>query len=84
MKGKEANLQAACVRWFRYQYPKYSMILFAIPNGGSRNPIEAVNLKSQGVVSGVADLILLTSNGVFSSLCIEMKADKGKQTENQI
>ncbi len=80
MKGKEANLQAGCVKWFRLQWPKYSMVLVAVPNGGSRNFLEAVNLKKQGVVAGTSDLILLTPRGGFGCLCIEMKAEKGKQT----
>lgn len=83
MKSREAILQSECVRWFRYQYPKMSMLLFHVPNGGSRNVIEASNLKAQGVVPGVADLILLVPADGFSSLCIEMKAAKNMQTNLQ-
>lgn len=83
MKSKEAQLQTACVTWFRYQFPKLALLLVAIPNGGSRNVIEAANLKRQGVVSGVSDLILFIPNNTYSGLCIEMKIDKGKQTDNQ-
>ena len=50
MKSKEANLQVGCITWFRYQFPKLSKLLIAVPNGGSRNKIEAVNLKKQGVM----------------------------------
>ena len=28
-KQKEAQLQTACVRWFRLQYPEYARLLFA-------------------------------------------------------
>lgn len=83
MKSKEAQLQSACVTWFRYQYPKLSLLLVSIPNGGSRNKIEAANLKRQGVVSGVADLILFIPNNTYSGLCIEMKYGNGKQSDNQ-
>ena len=83
MKSKEAQLQSACVTWFRYQYPKLSLLLVAVPNGGSRNKIEAANLKRQGVVSGVADLILFIPNNTYSGLCIEMKYGNGKQSDNQ-
>jgi hypothetical protein len=83
MVHREAELQTACIRWFRYQYPKLAPIMFAVPNGGSRNLREAMRLKEQGVVSGVSDLILLKPNSQYSSLCIEMKADKGRQTGNQ-
>jgi len=57
--------------------------LFAVPNGGSRNISEAVRLHSEGVVSGVSDLVLLVPNSKMQILCIEMKAGKGQQTENQ-
>lgn len=79
----EATLQALCVRWFRYQFPQYERLLFAVPNGGSRNVLEASNLKKQGVLAGVSDLIFLKSSGSFSSLCIEMKVGKNGQTTHQ-
>lgn len=84
MRNKEEErLQINCVSWFRYQYPELNKLLFAIPNGGSRNVIEAKNLKRQGVVPGVSDLILLIGNKDYNSLCIEFKTDKGKQSDDQ-
>lgn len=80
----EAQLQEACVRWFTYSYQQYEKLFFAVPNGGSRNQIEAYNLKLQGVTPGVSDLILLVPNKTYHALCIEMKHGKGKQTEHQI
>ena len=82
--NKEHDIQVACVTWFKLAYPKYNGLLFAIPNGGKRNIITAKKLKSEGVVSGVSDLILLIHKGQYNSLCIEMKTKKGKQSENQI
>jgi hypothetical protein len=83
MKHIESDLQSACVRWFRYQYPKYAKILFSVPNGGHRNKLTAINMKREGQVAGVSDLILLVTNGKHSSMCIEIKVDKGKQTDLQ-
>lgn len=83
MKSREAEIQSACVRWFRYQFPKLAPLLFAVPNGGSRNLFEAKNLKAQGVVPGVADLILLVPSSGYASLCIEMKHGKNTQTDLQ-
>lgn len=82
-KHIEDDIQEACVQWFRMQYRKLDILLFAVPNGGRRNAIEASRLKKQGVTSGVSDLILLVPNNKYSSLCIEIKTDIGKQTENQ-
>ena len=43
---------------------------FAIPNGGSRNSIEAKNLKREGVKAGVSDMQVILKDKV---LFIEMK-----------
>lgn len=83
-RHNESNLQIACVRWFRCQYPKLAKILFSVPNGGTRNSREAGFLKAEGVTAGVSDLILLKPNGQYPYLCIEMKAGKNKQTQHQI
>jgi len=50
---------------------------FAIPNGGSRNKIEAANLKRQGVVAGVPDMMIPVPNKNYAGLFIEMKRKKG-------
>lgn len=81
----EADLQKACVDWFRRQYPKHWRMLFAVPNGGSRNKAEAVSLLGQGVVPGVSDLILLEARGGYGALCIELKTTRkgSKQSDKQ-
>lgn len=95
MNQEEHNIQAACVRWFNLQWPEYRGLLFAIPNGGARSKATAGKLKAEGVVSGVADLILMKPHfrqGVYFSdmipldsyaLCIEMKTAKGRQSPEQ-
>lgn len=83
MKGAEASLQSACVTWFNLEYPEYRGLLFHVPNGGSRNAKEAANLKRQGVVAGVADLLLLLPCGSFGCLCVELKTPKGRQSQYQ-
>lgn len=80
---REASLQSACVRWFTLQYPQYRGLLIHVPNGGSRNALEARNLKTQGVVPGVADLLLLLPRKGFGCLGIEMKYGQGKQSDKQ-
>lgn len=80
---EEHRIQCACVRWFRIQYPKLADILFAVPNGGSRNKAEAGRMKMEGITAGVADLILLKPNRFYGALCIEMKTPKGRQSETQ-
>lgn len=79
MKHQESTLQTQCVKWFRYQYPH--LVIYAVPNGGSRNVCEAQRLKSEGVLAGVADLTILLPQG--KSLYIEMKVKGNRQTPNQ-
>lgn len=83
MIHREAELQSSCVRYFRLRWPKLAGVFFAIPNGGSRNPIEARNMKVQGTLSGVADLILLKPSNGYGALCIEMKSESGRQSQSQ-
>lgn len=95
---KESQLQESCVTWFRLQYPKLALLLFAVPNGGKRThrtvvrngkiytySPEATQMRKEGVTAGVADLILLKPSKGYASLCIEMKTtDKqSRQRENQ-
>jgi len=77
----ESYLQQQMVKWFRYKYPEYT--LFAIPNGHKRNAITGAILKREGVVAGVADLFLMKANKKWNGLWIEVKIDKGRQSESQ-
>lgn len=74
----EEGIQTACVAWFRLAFPRY--LCFAAPNGGSRNRLEAINLKRSGVLAGVSDLIIVADRAV---LFVEMKTKTGRQSEHQ-
>ncbi len=82
-KDEEHRIQCACVRWFSLQYPRLHGRLFAVPNGGRRDAVTAAKLKAEGVIPGVADLILLKSNRCYGALLIEMKTLKGRQRDSQ-
>ena len=82
-KEEEHRIQWECVRWFSLQYPRLHGRLFAVPNGGRRDATTAAKLKAEGVVAGVADLILLKSNRDYGALLIEMKTLKGRQRDSQ-
>lgn len=79
----EHRLQCACVRWFRLAYPQHHHNLFAVPNGGYRTPATAAKIKAEGALPGVSDLILLIARGGYHGLLIELKTDKGRQSEAQ-
>lgn len=94
MRHTEHDLQSQCIKWFRLQYPRLSLNLFAIPNGAKRDVVSGRWYKKEGLTAGVSDVFLAIPSkdinvydgkitdlhGVF----IEFKSAKGKQTEPQI
>lgn len=82
-RHKESTLQIACVRWFNSIYPEHQGLLFSVPNGGQRSAITAKIMKAEGVVAGVSDLILFMPRRGYPALCIEMKVNNNKQSDNQ-
>jgi len=74
---EQSKLFAIC------RYIPQCRYLFHIPNGGSRNAIEAKNLKRQGVKAGVPDLFLPLPNKKYHGLFVEMKYGKNRPTPNQ-
>lgn len=81
MRHRESQLQSACVKWFRLQYP--DRVLFAIPNGGRRGKVEAAIMKGEGVLAGVADVFIMTSGNGVRGLFIEFKTETGRQSPEQ-
>lgn len=79
----ESSIQRNCFTWFRLQYPRLRLLLFAVPNGGFRNKREAGIMKAEGVTAGVADVILLKPSGGYASLCVEFKTEDGRQQPSQ-
>ena len=81
----ESVEQTNLFRWAAYEQGKYPelKLMYHIPNGGSRNRLEAANLKKQGVKSGVPDICLPVARGAYHGLYIEMKVGRNKASENQ-
>lgn len=87
MKLSEAQHQAMVMKWsqqpsIREKWPELAL-LHHIPNGGSRDAIEARHLKDQGVKPGVPDLCLPVARGRYHGLYIEMKTETGRPTLTQ-
>jgi hypothetical protein len=83
----EAKHQSYVMKWaaqpsIRQKWPCLKL-LHHIPNGGSRDKIEATNLKRQGVKAGVPDLHLPVARGQYHSLYIEMKTETGTTSAEQ-
>jgi hypothetical protein len=83
--GSEAAHQTALFAWAAlscYRWPELAY-LFAVPNGGTRNKVEAGFLKAQGVRSGVPDIFLPVARWGCHGLWIEMKVGNNKPSDNQ-
>ena len=96
MAMEESYLQQQCVAWFKFQYPKYANALIHVPNEGKRNTrmvytkygtkvvcSSGARLKAEGMVAGVADLLLLVPSEDYGCLAIEMKTQNGKLSDSQ-
>ena len=80
--ASEAQIQSAFFQWLSL-YPDIRPYCFAIPNGGTRNIAEAVNLKRQGVTKGVPDVFIAIPSQSRHGLFIEFKSGKNKLTDSQ-
>ena len=81
----EHQEQVALFQWAGISeraYPELAL-LHAVPNGGSRHPAEAKNLKAAGVKPGVPDICLPVARGKHHGLYIELKSQKGRPSEFQ-
>lgn len=83
MRYREEKLQEACVRWFDLAHGEFRLLLHHSPNGGARTAYEGAAFKRMGTRAGFPDLILLVPRGGCPFLSIEMKTDKGRQSETQ-
>lgn len=84
-KRSEDTEQIAVIQWAIWNESRYPELkwLHHIPNGGSRNRLEAVKLKQMGVKAGVSDLCLPYPKGVYCGLYIEMKFGNNQQQDTQ-
>lgn len=84
----EAQEQAKLFQWAKHteQFLPALALMHHIPNGGSRNKVEAANLKRQGVKAGIPDIFLPCPVGGKHGLYIELKRKKGGKlsTEQKI
>ena len=83
----EADEQTTLFEWAELQSGRYPelKLLYHVPNGGSRNKIEAARLQAQGVKAGVPDLCLPVARGGNHGLYIELKRQRGGRiSEEQV
>ncbi len=63
------------------EYPEARRCMWAVPNGGVRNQLEAIKLKATGVLPGVFDMHLYWQNQLY---CFEFKVGYNNLSDHQI
>lgn len=77
----EDRLQADCYAWAVKRHPQVFRLLWAVPNGGERNPVVAAKLQATGVLSGVHDIHLLWCGFFYT---FELKVRGRKLTRDRV
>lgn len=75
----EDRLQAELYIWFHNTFPNLRGLLFAVPNGGHRNGLQAKLLKATGVFPGVSDMIFLYAKRAYF---LELKRPDGEGVQS--
>jgi hypothetical protein len=76
----EIQLQAECFQWAWNALPETRRLIFHVPNGGSRNVIEGMQLKASGVVPGIPDLLFIWHGQLHA---FELKTATGTVSDAQ-
>ena len=81
----EDRLQVSCRYWFDAQYPKYRILLHHSPNEGLlvKSSRDGAKRKAMGVRAGFPDFIFLLPNKEYPYLAVELKTEKGRQSDSQ-
>jgi hypothetical protein len=83
LENREQMALFTWLRTVRYQGQPLTHYAWHTPNGGLRNAREAARLKALGVKAGVPDVSLTIAAQGFHGLYIELKAGKGRVTDEQ-
>lgn len=78
MNKREWKFQCKFVEWLRNE----GVVVFSVPNGANTSKIEKINLIREGLMPGVADLIVMKGNGEI--IFLELKTETGTQKPEQI
>ena len=82
-KHPESEICKALWHWFFYAFPKHRRRYLRIEVGGQRTKKTQGILKAEGVKAGTSDIFVAVPRGAFGGLWLEVKADKGRLSDNQ-
>lgn len=77
----EDYLQSKCIEWSWNYRPQTRRLIWAVPNGGFRNMIEAMKMKATGTLEGVWDIHFYW-HGQFN--IIEMKVGNNQLSVDRV
>lgn len=77
----EDQLQAKFFQYVWNKHPELRYCIWAVPNGGYRNKLEAAKLKATGMLAGVWDLHIFYRGKFY---IIETKVGHNKLSDKQI
>lgn len=82
----EQEFQRGLIETLRMVLIPRDTLVFAVPNGGARTPVEAAILIGQGVVRGIPDVMVLWRDpqGIGRALGLECKAPGGARSDAQV
>lgn len=82
-KNPESLVCKALWQWFELQYPQYGgrYLRFEVKQ---TSKIQQSILKAEGNKAGTSDLLIALPCGVYAGLWLEVKADKGRISPNQV
>lgn len=87
LKKKRSNPESkVCIalwKWFQFKYPKQRNRYLRIEVGGNRTKISQAILKAEGNKAGTSDVFIAYPAGSYAGLWLEVKADKGRLSDNQ-
>jgi hypothetical protein len=76
----EDQIQAKFYQQAYNTYPAIRGLLFSVPNGSTRHPLEAMKLKATGLTPGIPDMILLWAGKAYG---FEFKTTIGQLSQSQ-
>lgn len=83
----ESASQRALILWWHLAHRglgvPWERLLYAVPNGGARDPRTGAIMKAEGVRAGAPDLNLDVARGGYFGMRIEMKTASGRVREVQ-
>ena len=86
--NEESRAQRLFFKWWNLaHYAEFKLpknVMHSVPNGGFRSIVTASIMKAEGQSRGTFDIKLNVARSIFHGLWLELKAEKGVLSDDQI